>query len=85
MRVWRDYYFAGSTRVAMRVQTNATNELDYLLTDYDLAAQDSGSTTVRLHTNGLETLTQSHKPWGEMKQYHPVLVIQLYQAEHAQS
>ena len=44
-----------AVRFAMRVQVNGeADQVYYLLTDHDLATQDSGSTTVSYRADGLE-------------------------------
>jgi RHS repeat-associated protein len=61
-QVWRSYYFAGSVRIAMRVQVNGSaDQVYYLLTDH------LGSTTVSYRSDGGETSYQSYKPWGELR------------------
>jgi RHS repeat-associated protein len=61
-QVWRSYYFAGSARIAMRVQVNGSgDQVYYLLADH------LGSTTVSYRSDGGETRYQSYKPWGELR------------------
>jgi len=61
-QVWRSYYFAGATRIAMRVQVNGVmDKVYYLLTDH------LGSSTVSYRSDGQETRTQFYKPWGELR------------------
>jgi hypothetical protein len=59
----KKYYAAGGTRIAMR--DNGT--LRYLLTDHDLATQDSGSTSVVADAAGNKLSEMRYKPWGEWR------------------
>jgi hypothetical protein len=62
-QVWRSYYFQGVTRIAMRVQVNGVGDkVYYLLADH------LGSTTVSYRSDGLETRTQSYKPWDVLRE-----------------
>jgi RHS repeat-associated protein len=62
-QVWKNYYFQGAARLALRVQVNGVgDQVYYLLTDH------LGSTTVSYRSDGGETKTQSYKPWGEVRQ-----------------
>jgi RHS repeat-associated protein len=57
---WRSYYFAGSTRIAVRVQT-ATNVLYYLHGDH------LGSTSLATTSGGAAHSRQLYTPWGESR------------------
>jgi RHS repeat-associated protein len=60
--VWTSYYFAGSVRIAMRVQVNGcSDQVYYLLSDH------LGSTTVSYRSDGGETRFQQYFPWGELR------------------
>ena len=59
---WRSYYFAGSARIAMRVQVNgSTDQVYYLLTDH------LGSTAITVGTNNSKLAEIRYKPWGETR------------------
>jgi RHS repeat-associated protein len=59
---WTSYYFAGSARIAMRVQVNgSTDQVYYLLADH------LGSTTVSYRVSDGYTTTQKYYPWGELR------------------
>jgi hypothetical protein len=61
-QVWTSYYFAGSTRIAMRVQVNgSSDQVYYFLTDH------LGSTTVSYRSDGGETRFQQYYPWGALR------------------
>ena len=59
---WTSYYFAGSARIAMRVQVNGTaDQVYYLLTDH------LGSTAITVGTNNSKVAEIRYKPWGETR------------------
>ncbi|CAG1008547.1 hypothetical protein ANRL4_03903, partial [Anaerolineae bacterium] len=58
---WRSYYYGGSQRVAMRVQTAAQNETYYLLGDH------LGSTSITANASGSKVAEMRYKPWGETR------------------
>ncbi|MBI5842739.1 MAG: RHS repeat-associated core domain-containing protein [Chloroflexi bacterium] len=57
------YYFAGSTRVAMRTDDDSTpgTTLDFLLSDH------LGSTSLTLNASGSVISEMRYKPWGEVR------------------
>ena len=57
------YYYAGSTRVAMRTDDDATpgTTLNFLLSDH------LGSTSLTLNANGNVISELRYKPWGEVR------------------
>ena len=56
---WTSYYFAGSARVAMRLQVNGTaDQVYYLLTDH------LGSTAITVGTNNDKLAEIRYAPWG---------------------
>jgi hypothetical protein len=57
--VWRFYYYAGSTRIAMRIRDNTSEPLFFLFAD------QLGSTNVVSDPNGLLVSLSLHMPWGE--------------------
>jgi YD repeat-containing protein len=63
------YYFAAGQRVGMRrAGYAADNGLFWLFTDHDLAAQDSGSTSLRVGATGGSPLSElRYKAWGETR------------------
>jgi RHS repeat-associated protein len=63
-REWRSYYYAGTTRVAMRVQGGtlpAGGDAFYLLGDH------LGSTSVTLREDGSKIGEMRYYPWGETR------------------
>jgi hypothetical protein len=59
---WTSYDFAGSARIAMRVQVNgSTDQVYYLLTD------PLGSTAITVGTNNSKVAEIRYKPWGETR------------------
>ena len=59
---WTSYYFAGSARIAMRVQVSGSGDQVYYL-----RADHLGSTTVSYRSDGGETRYQQYYPWGELR------------------
>ncbi len=57
----RRYFYAGSTRVAMRVVDGATNPTYWLLNDH------LGSTAITADANGTKTAELRFKAWGEQR------------------
>jgi RHS repeat-associated protein len=57
----RRYFYAGSTRVAMRVVDGATNPTYWLLND------QLGSTAITADANGTKTAELRFKAWGESR------------------
>jgi len=58
-QVWRSYYFAGATRIAMRMQANGVGDkVFYLLTDH------LGSTAITVNENGSKQAELRYAPWG---------------------
>jgi RHS repeat-associated protein len=56
---WTSYYFAGSARIAMRVQVNGSgDQVYYLLTDH------LGSTAITVDTNNDKLAEIRYAPWG---------------------
>ncbi|MEA3439771.1 MAG: RHS repeat-associated core domain-containing protein, partial [Chloroflexota bacterium] len=61
-QVWKTYYYAGSQRVAMRVQDDiGGDEVYYLLGDH------LGSTSVSYRLSDGDTITQFYYPWGAVR------------------
>ncbi|MEA3439509.1 MAG: RHS repeat-associated core domain-containing protein, partial [Chloroflexota bacterium] len=60
-QVWKSYYYAGSQRVAMRVQEGVTDEVYYLFSDH------LGSTSVSYRVSDGYTITQFYYPWGGVR------------------
>jgi RHS repeat-associated protein len=57
--IWRFYYYAGDTRIAMRLVNGTTDLVFFLFTD------QLGSTNVTSDQNGLMVSLSRYKPWGE--------------------
>jgi len=60
--IWRSYYYAGSTRIAMREDSDQGSEVYYLLTDH------LGSTAITYRPSDGQTSRQWFTPWGETRQ-----------------
>ncbi|MEA3440386.1 MAG: hypothetical protein U9R58_08895, partial [Chloroflexota bacterium] len=60
-QVWKTYYYAGSQRVAMRVQDGVTDEVYYLLSDH------LGSTTVTTDSDGDFYGEIRYSAWGTVR------------------
>ena len=63
-QIWKTYYFAGSTRVAMHVEGDpnpANNGVFYF------AADHLGSTSLTMDANGVSLGTMGYKPFGETR------------------
>jgi RHS repeat-associated protein len=60
-QVWKTYYFAGSQRVAMRVQDGETDEVYYLFTDH------LGSTSITTDSDGDLYAELRYTAWGEVR------------------
>jgi len=60
--IYRSYYYAGTSRVAVRVQeSDGGNEVYYLLSDH------LGSSSVSYRASNGSTQMQYYKPWGEIR------------------
>jgi len=58
-QVWKSYYFAGSVRIAMRVQVNGVGDkVYYLLADH------LGSTAITVGENNSKHAELRYAPWG---------------------
>jgi RHS repeat-associated protein len=60
-QVWKTYYYAGSQRVAMRVQDSETDEVYYLFGDH------LGSTSITTDSNGNLYAELRYSAWGEVR------------------
>ncbi|MEA3439846.1 MAG: RHS repeat-associated core domain-containing protein, partial [Chloroflexota bacterium] len=61
-QVWKTYYYAGSQRVAMRVQDDSDgDEVYYLFSDH------LGSTSVSYRASDDQTIPQYYYPWGTVR------------------
>jgi RHS repeat-associated protein len=68
--VWRSYYYAGASRIAMREDSDSGTEVYYILTDH------LGSTSKVVQVDGSSvsvTAQQWYKPWGETREMWGVL------------
>jgi RHS repeat-associated protein len=60
-QVWKTYYYAGSQRVAMRVNDGETDEVFYLFTDH------LGSTSITTDSEGNLYGEMRYTAWGEVR------------------
>ncbi len=60
-QVWRFYYYAGGTRVAMREATSGGETLYYLLGDH------LGSSAITADSSGNKVAELRYKAWGERR------------------
>jgi RHS repeat-associated protein len=60
-QVWKTYYYAGSQRVAMRVQDGVTDEVYYLFSDH------LGSTSITTDSDGNLYAEMRYTAWGEVR------------------
>ncbi len=64
-QIWRSYYFAGSTRVAMREETSSSDTITYLAGDH------LGSTSLTLGASGAKIGEMKYYPYGETRPGYP--------------